>query len=118
MPGARPRRRRPRPTRRSPTRRRSRTRKIRLMPMRSSRAGRTAMATATSTASTLPKTTYRLHKGPARGPFLFHLGGRKQRCDVIVVPDQGGEVLPVRLEGYGLLVHVEIHVVERPVAEF
>src|ERR1700730_11176843 len=54
---------------------------------------------------------------PAGGPVLFG-GDRAQKwASVIVSPDQYGEGLAIWLEGNGLLVHVEIDVLEGPAAE-
>src|ERR1700693_6121437 len=58
-----------------------------------------------------------MQRAPAWGPFLFRRDRVQQRGRVIVVPDQGGEVVAVRLERNRLLIHVEIDVLERPGAE-
>ncbi len=51
------------------------------------------------------------------GPFLIRRDGAQQRRGVVVVPEEGREIVAVRVDGHGLLVHVEVHVVEGPAPE-
>src|ERR1700724_3538324 len=50
-------------------------------------------------------------------PVLFGGDRAQKRAGVIVVPDQGRQVLAIGLEGNRLLVHVEVNVLEGPAAE-
>src|SRR5207302_5628775 len=75
------------------------------------------MATRTRTAST-PATNEISREGlPLEALCLFGGDRAQQRAGVIVVPDQGRQVLAVGLEGDRLLVDVEVHVLEGPAAE-
>src|ERR1700716_137767 len=55
--------------------------------------------------------------GPRQGPLLFRCDRVQERGSVIVMPDQGGEVVAVGLEGDRLFVDIEVDVLEGPVSK-
>src|SRR6266480_4530443 len=72
------------------------------------------MATPTAIASTRLSNEISRRGPPAGGPFLFGSDRAQQRARVVVVPDQGCQVVPVGLNGHRLFVDIEIDILKRP----
>src|SRR5437763_1199630 len=88
-------------------------------PIRSRRTLRTATATRTATANTRRRRAkkQRSQRAPTWGPFLFGVDGVEQRGRVIVVPDQGRQILAIWFEGDRLLIDIGVDGVEGPITK-